>query len=341
VNKKKTMWASIGAITFLFISKLKWILVFLKFFKLTTVITIIVSLVAYGLTYGWLFGIALIYILMIHEMGHVWAMKRLNIPTHATLFIPFIGALARGKELAKNAYDDAFISYMGPTFGFLSIIPAILLYLLTGTEFWMLVVLIGSVINLFNLIPITPFDGGHIVKVINFKLVIVGFVFAIAAMFFTKSYTFIFFVFLGFIYVIVFYYERGHLSKKVRKLNELNEFTQSILSAEENKDSIVEMLKQERENFSKLFDPPFVKAIKRTEKEDRGDLQEEVVEIFNQFIQEKRKYYTYLESFSTISKRNKWKIAFVYIALILLLATTTYYGFISIGHELKDININF
>lgn len=335
MNKKKTLWASIGAITILIISKLKWIFVFLKFFKLTTVITLLVSLLAYGLTYGWLFGIALIYILMIHEMGHVWAMKRLNIPTNATLFIPFIGALARGKEQAKNAYDDAYISYMGPAFGFLSVIPAILLYILTETEFWMVIVLIGSVVNLFNLIPITPFDGGHIVKIINFKIVMVGFVFALSAMFFTSSYTFIFFVFLGLIYAIVFYIERRNLSDKIRKLNELNEFNQSIRSTEANKESIVEMLEQKRDNFSSLFEIPFDEAIKVMKKEESENLQEEVVEIFNKYIIEKRIYFDYLESFSTITKREKWKITLVYIALILLLVTTTYYGFISIGHEIK------
>ncbi len=338
MNKKKTLWASIGAISILLISKLKWIFVFLKFFKLTTVITLLVSLLAYGLTYGWLFGIALIYILMIHEMGHVWAMRRLNIPSNATLFIPFIGALARGKEHAKNAYDDAYISYMGPAFGFLSVIPAIFLYILTETEFWMVIVLFGSIINLFNLIPITPFDGGHIVKIINFKIVIVGFVFAVIAMFFTSSYTFIFFVFLGIIYVIVFYMERRNLSDKIRKLNELNEFTQSIRTAEANKLSLVEILKQERENYSRLFEKiPFDEAIKVVEKEESENLQEEVEEIFSKYVLEKRKYFNYLESFSSITKRDKWKITLVYIALILLLVTTTYYGFISIGHEIKDL----
>lgn len=338
MNKKKSLWVSIGAITIFLISKLKWVYVFLKFFKLMTVITLVVSLVAYGITFGWLFGLAIIYILLVHEMGHVWAMKRLNIPTKATLFIPFIGALAGGKELAKNAYDDAYISYMGPTFGFLSVIPAIILYLFTENEFWMVVVLLGSVSNLFNLIPIPPFDGGHIVKVINFKLVIAGFVFALAAMIFTRYYTFMFFVFLGLIYVIVFYIERRNLSEKISKLNELNEFTKSIQSTEvTTKESILEILEQEREHFSKLFAIPFDEAIKVMKNGESENLQIEVVGVFNKFIIEKRKYYDYLKSFSTTSRREKGKITLVYLALILLLVTTTYYGYNSIGHEIKDI----
>lgn len=337
MKKKKTVWTSIGAILFLIISKGKWIYVFLKFFKLTTVITLLVSLLAYGLTYGWLFGLALIYILTIHEMGHVWAMKRLNIPTNATLFIPFIGALARGKEHAKNAYDDACISYMGPAFGFLSVIPAILFYLLTENEYWMVVVFIGSVVNLFNLIPITPFDGGHIVKVISFKIVVVGFAFALSVMFFTGSYTFIFFVILGLLYTFVFNYERRGLPNKTRELNKLNEFTQRIRNTDTNKESLLILLEQERAYFSKLFKIPFDNAMNLIEKEENENLQEEVIETFNKYIIEKRKYFSYLESFSTITKREKWRITLIYITLILLLMTTTYYGYISIGHEIKDI----
>lgn len=339
MKKKKTLWASIGAIAFLFISKLKWIFVILKFFKLTTVITLLVSLFAYGLTYGWVFGIALIYILVIHEMGHVWAMKRLNIPTSATLFIPFIGALARGKDHAKNAYDDAFISYMGPVFGFLSVLPAILLYIVTGTEFWMVLVLLGSVVNLFNLIPITPFDGGHIVKVINFKLMLAGFVLTLFSLFYIKSYTFIFFVVLGIIYVIVFYLERRKLAEKISKLEELNEFMLSIQGDDFNKEDLREILEQERKNFSSQFDSSFDEAIKIVKKEESDHLQEEVVAIFSKFIVEKRKYYDYLESFSTITKREKWKITLIYIALILLLVATTYFGYMTIGHELEDIKL--
>ena len=67
------------------------------------------------------------------------------------------------------------------------------------------------------------------------------------------------------------------------------------------------------------------------------NLKEVGVAIFNNFIVGKRKYFNYLESFSTITKKEKWKITLVYIALILLLMATTYYGFVTIGDEIKDI----
>lgn len=336
MKKKKTWWASIGIGIFLLFSKLKWVLAFLKFFKLTTVITLLVSFAAYGLTFGWKFGIALIYILMIHEMGHVWAMKRLSIPTNATLFIPFLGALARGKEQAKNAYDDAYISYMGPVFGLLSVIPAILLYVLTENHFWIVVVFSGSVINLFNLIPITPFDGGHIVKAINFKIVMGGFVFALAAMFFIKSYTFIFFVLLGMIYSAVFYFERRNVSKNIAKLKEIKEFTQSFQYIDNN-ESLKNILEQKREKFSGSFEEPFIDSLKMMKNEGSGNFHRQVAKIFNKYILDNSKYFGYLYSFSTITKKEKRKITVVYLALILLLLAITYFGYIVIGDGIKDI----
>ncbi|MGJ7919111.1 site-2 protease family protein [Neobacillus sp. LXY-4] len=339
MKKKKTWWASIGIGSILLFSKLKWILVFLKFFKFTTVITLLVSFIAYGLTYGWKFGIALIYILMLHEMGHVWAMKRLEIPTYATLFIPFIGALARGKEQAKNAYDDAYISYMGPAFGLLSIIPAILLYALTENDFWMMVIFFVAVTNLFNLIPIPPFDGGHIVKAINFKIVMIGFAFALVTMYLIKSYSLIFFILLGMIYAIVFYVERRNAPKNIEKLIEINEIKQGIQDNEVENEFLIEILAQKRETFSGVFQEPFDQSIKVLKKAESENLQEEVVEIFKRFIQDKRKYFDYLGSFSTITTKEKWKITVVYLALLLILIAITYSGFVVIGDEIKDMKL--
>ena len=59
------------------------------------------SLGAYAVIYGWKFGVALIYLLFVHEMGHLWAAKRKGIPTSPAIFIPFMGALIGMKEMPK------------------------------------------------------------------------------------------------------------------------------------------------------------------------------------------------------------------------------------------------
>lgn len=267
-------------------------------------------------------------------------MEPFNTTHDATLFIPFIGALARGKELAKNANDDAYISYMGPAFGLLSVIPAGILYLITDNDFWMVVVFFGAVTNLFNLIPITPFDGGHIVKAINFKILMLGFVAALVTMFFIKSYFLIFFVFLGMIYAIIFYNERKNAPRNIAKLAELKKITQTIQDTEADNEILVGILEQMRETFSGVFKEPFDQSIKVLKKAESDNLQDEVVEIFKKFILEKEIYFAYLESFSTQTKKAKWKITVVYLALILLLIGITYSGYVVIGDEIKDMKLS-
>ena len=77
------------------------------------VFSMFLSLGAYAVLYGWKFGVALIYLLFVHEMGHLWAAKRKGIPTSPAIFIPFMGALIGMKEMPKNAKDEAYIAYMG------------------------------------------------------------------------------------------------------------------------------------------------------------------------------------------------------------------------------------
>ena len=83
------------------LSKLKWVFAIFKLAKFSTVFSMFLSLGAYAVIYGWKFGVALIYLLFIHEMGHLWAAKRKGIPTSPAIFIPFMGALIGMKEMPK------------------------------------------------------------------------------------------------------------------------------------------------------------------------------------------------------------------------------------------------
>ncbi len=96
--------------------------------------------------------------------------EKKGIPTSPAIFIPFMGALIGMKEMPKNAKDEAYIAYMGPLFGLLSFLPAIPLYIMTKEPFWALVILLGSMINFFNLIPVSPLDGGRIISVVSTKI---------------------------------------------------------------------------------------------------------------------------------------------------------------------------
>ncbi|MCP8968686.1 site-2 protease family protein [Ectobacillus ponti] len=186
MKKSRTgAWGIVSAIGVFLLSKLKWVLGIVKLAKFSTAFSMLLSLGAYAAVYGWKFGVALVYLLFVHEMGHVWAARRLRLPTSPALFLPFVGAVVGLKQMPKNARDEAFLAYMGPLFGLLSFLPAIPLYIWTGEPFWALVIVLGGSINFFNLIPVSPLDGGRIAGAISTKLWVVGLiillVYAVAA----------------------------------------------------------------------------------------------------------------------------------------------------------------
>lgn len=141
---------------------------------LFTTVSVILTITVYAMFYGWKFAFALVYILILHETGHLIAAKRKGIPTSPAIFIPFLGAIIGMKEKPKDAETEAYIAYGGPFFGMLAFLPAIPLYLLTKDPFWGLVIYLGSMLNLFNLFPVSPLDGGRIVSVLSPKVWFVG-----------------------------------------------------------------------------------------------------------------------------------------------------------------------
>ena len=161
----------IGALA---LGKLKYVLVLLKIFKFSTLLSMFLSIGAYAIVYGWKFAVALVALLAIHEGGHGVAARMKGIPTSPALFIPFMGAVVGLKEQPKDAKTESFIGYMGPLFGLFSVLIAGALYLLTESPFWALVITIGGLINLFNLMPISPLDGGRILAVVSPRVWLIG-----------------------------------------------------------------------------------------------------------------------------------------------------------------------
>jgi Zn-dependent protease len=214
VEKKGMKWGMIGAIGLLVLSKLKWVLVVFKFLKIPTAISMVVSLFLYGAVYGWMFAVAIIYLIFVHEMGHVWAAKRLGLKTSPAIFIPFLGAVVGVKEKIKNAKDEAFVGYMGPLFGLFSIVPALALYFITEETFFGLVIALGAMINLFNLMPVSPLDGGRIISVVSTKLWIVGLVMLGVYTYMSGSFLLIFILILG----VITWWNRVTEERRLSKL---------------------------------------------------------------------------------------------------------------------------
>ncbi len=132
------------------------------------------SLFIYAQAFGWPFAAGFILLLFIHEMGHLIAARAVGLKVSLPLFIPFLGAAILLKETPRNAWIESIIGIGGPLLGSLGSLLVASCYFLTGKEIFLGLGYIGCFLNLFNLIPIIPLDGGRIVSAISPRLWIVG-----------------------------------------------------------------------------------------------------------------------------------------------------------------------
>jgi len=143
----------------------------LKLFKSVKVFK--VALVAMALS-GWTimlsfeFAVTLLGILMFHEYGHIRAMKHFGIPTKGIYIIPFVGGIAVGEQ-PKTHWQDLYIAMMGPVFGLAMSVAFFIGFLVTDNHFVGLVASVSALVNLFNLLPIYPLDGGRVVKALVYS----------------------------------------------------------------------------------------------------------------------------------------------------------------------------
>ena len=147
-----------------------------KLFKLVkpmiTIITMSISAIAYAFWQGPWFALGLIAMLFIHEMGHVAAMRMRGYEASAPVFIPFIGAFIAAPRI-KCRDDEAFIGLGGPALGGLAAILVFLVWYFTDDKtsgsamVLFMVSYIGTFLNVFNLVPMRPLDGGRVTQAIG------------------------------------------------------------------------------------------------------------------------------------------------------------------------------
>ena len=121
----------------------------------------LVSVAAYAWIWGWRFGAGLVVMLLIHELGHVFELRRQGIKASAPIFIPFLGAVVGMKEMPKNAWREAQVALAGPILGTLGAAGAWVLGSVLDSDVLIAVAFVGFLLNLFNLLPIVPLDGGR------------------------------------------------------------------------------------------------------------------------------------------------------------------------------------
>ncbi|KLU67358.1 peptidase family M50 [Desulfosporosinus acididurans] len=159
----------------LVLPKLKFVFVLLKLGKFgTTAFSMLITIVIYARIFGWMYAVGFVALLFAHEMGHYIMAKWVGLPVSGPIFIPFVGALIQLKEPPVNAKMDAQVGYAGPFAGSLAAGLLFLFYLATGSKLVLALSYTGFFLNLFNLIPVHPLDGGRVTTAISPYLWLIG-----------------------------------------------------------------------------------------------------------------------------------------------------------------------
>jgi len=179
-KESKKVKGPLGAIGAALAAAGKFLLPLLKLLKggkfLLTGITMLASMWFYSIRFGWGFAAVIVLGILIHELGHVAASAFLGVPVSAPIFLPGFGALIVQKKWAQSAWGEALIGIGGPLGGTFAAFVMWGLYFATGSELFLAAAYFTFFLNLFNMIPIYPLDGGRIVGAISPYIWIVGLV---------------------------------------------------------------------------------------------------------------------------------------------------------------------
>ena len=165
-----TALAAVGA----FLAKFGALLLKVKYVGL--VLSMLVSIVAYSLFFGWSFAVGIVLLILVHEMGHVVELRRQGVPASAPLFIPFLGAFVNMRGSPRSAYQEALSGLAGPLVGTAASVVIAFWANATGSKFLMALAFFGFFVNLFNLLPVLPLDGGRAAAALHPALWLLGLV---------------------------------------------------------------------------------------------------------------------------------------------------------------------
>jgi Zn-dependent protease len=177
-------WLAPLATVGLLLAKFKGLaLLLLKVKFLGTALTMFISIGAYALLFPLWFAVGIVVLIWVHEMGHVVQLRREGIAASAPMFIPFLGAFVAMKQMPKDALAEARVGLAGPVLGTLGGLAALGLYALTGENLFLGLAYFDFIINLFNLAPLLPLDGGRAVGAMSLVFQLLGLVFMVALFF--------------------------------------------------------------------------------------------------------------------------------------------------------------
>jgi Zn-dependent protease len=136
--------------------------------------TMLISMAVYAIGFGWPYAVGFVLLILVHELGHFIAARQSGLEVGAPVFIPFVGAWIALKDTRMAPATEAHVALAGPMLGSIAAFACYLLALAGQGRIFMALAQAGFMINLFNLIPLHPLDGGRLAGVISPRLWLIG-----------------------------------------------------------------------------------------------------------------------------------------------------------------------
>ncbi|MDQ2680064.1 MAG: site-2 protease family protein [Candidatus Eremiobacteraeota bacterium] len=159
----------------------KWVLIGFKLFAFAG--TFLLSIWFYALFWGWKFALVFVVLIAVHEFGHYFTMRFFGVPGSLPFFIPGLGALVNMRGRPASAFHESLIAFAGPFIGTLGSAVCAYIGFATNQPFWIAAAYLGFFLNLFNMAPVMPLDGGRIVGSISPRIWVAGLVLFVVAIF--------------------------------------------------------------------------------------------------------------------------------------------------------------
>ncbi|MGY3452727.1 site-2 protease family protein [Bradyrhizobium sp. USDA 4353] len=149
--------------------------------------TMLLSLIVYAGIWGWRYAAGFIALLFAHEMGHYIAARQRGLDVGAPAFIPFVGAWIALKEQPVDVETEAYVALAGPLVGTIAALAVYLCARSYDSNLLLAIAYSGLFLNLFNLLPISPLDGGRVTSVLSPRIWLLGVPMLLAMMLYRPS----------------------------------------------------------------------------------------------------------------------------------------------------------
>ena len=136
--------------------------------------TMLLSLVAYATIWGWRYAAGFVVLMYAHEMGHVIAARQCGLRVSAPVFIPFVGAWINLRDQPVDVRTEAYVAFGGPLVGTVAAVAVYLWGRSNNNSLLIAISYAGLFLNLFNLLPLSPLDGGRITAILSPRVWLLG-----------------------------------------------------------------------------------------------------------------------------------------------------------------------